>query len=81
MIRIPDPTRIGAVVAALRAMNLLTQREVCAATGLEQARLSEWENGRAMPTLPYLVPVLEELGFELALIPTGARPTGTGWPA
>lgn len=81
MIRIHDPRRIGGVIHDLRAMNLLTQRELCEQTGLEQARLSEWENGRAVPTLRHLVPTLECLGFDLALVPAGGRPTGTGWPA
>jgi transcriptional regulator with XRE-family HTH domain len=81
MIRLSDPRRVGVILADLRAMNLLSQRALCEATGMHQARLSYWETGKAVPTLPHLVPLLECLGFELALVPVGARPTGTGWPA
>ncbi len=81
MIRIPDPERIGGFLADLRAMNMLSQREVGQTVGMQPARLSEWETGKAEPMLHRLVPVLELYGFELALVPTGARPTGTGWPA
>jgi transcriptional regulator with XRE-family HTH domain len=80
MIRVPDPRRIGTILADLRAMNLLSQRALSHEIGMDPARLSDWETGKAMPTLPHLVPALECLGFELALVPTGARPTGTGWP-
>lgn len=81
MIRVPDPARIGDILADLRAMNLLSQRALARHAGMTQARLSDWETGKAMPTLQNLVPTLEHLGFELAFVPTGARPTGTGWPA
>jgi len=81
MIRIDDHRRMGTVIADLRAMNLLTQRELCQAVGMQQARLSEWETGKACPSLPHLIPALAELGFELALVPAGSRRTGTGWPA
>lgn len=69
MIRVPDPQRIGVILADLRAMNLLSQAALARQVGMQQARLSDWETGKAIPTLPYLTPVLRELGFDLALVP------------
>ncbi|WP_250029716.1 helix-turn-helix domain-containing protein [Paractinoplanes maris] len=69
-IRITDAAAVGALVADLRSMCLLSQRQLCEEIGgMEQARLSEWETGKAIPTLPYLIPALRALGFDLALIP------------
>jgi transcriptional regulator with XRE-family HTH domain len=84
VIRLDDPRRIGAIVADLRAMSLLTQRQICDATGMHEARLSDWERGAAIPTLPLLLPVLAYLGYQLHITPgpdEERRPTGTGWPA
>jgi transcriptional regulator with XRE-family HTH domain len=86
MIQLKDPTRIGPTVAALRRMSLASQRDVADHIGMDPARLSDWERGHAVPTLPYLVPALGYLGYELHIVPEpeerhpGARPTGTGWP-
>nr|WP_221374347.1 helix-turn-helix transcriptional regulator [Actinoplanes polyasparticus] len=68
-IPITDAATVGALVAGLRSMCLLSQRELCQEIGMHQARLSDWETGRAVPTLPYLIPALRALGFDLALIP------------
>lgn len=84
MIRLDDPSRIGAIVADLRAMGMLTQRELSAQVGMDPARLSDWERGTAIPTLPYLLPVLDVLGYQVHIAPgpdDERRPTGTGWPA
>jgi transcriptional regulator with XRE-family HTH domain len=40
---------------------------LCAEVGMQQARLSDWECGRAMPSIPYLVPVLGVLGYRLVI--------------
>jgi transcriptional regulator with XRE-family HTH domain len=68
MIRLDDPGRVGAIVADLRAMGRLTQRDLCAHVGMDPARLSDWETGRAIPTLPYLLPVLDVLGYRLVIV-------------
>lgn len=67
MIAIEDPARIGSIISDLRLMGMLSQRQLCAQVGMEQARLSDWECGRAMPTIPYLVPVLAALGYRLVI--------------
>jgi len=67
MIRIADPTAVGAVVADLRAMSRLTQRELCDQVGMDPSRLSGWGNGHTTPTLAYLVPVLRVLGYQLVI--------------
>jgi transcriptional regulator with XRE-family HTH domain len=67
MIPVSDPGKVGAIVADLRAMGRLTQRELCADIGMHQARLSDWETGRAIPTLPHLVPILRALGYQLVI--------------
>jgi transcriptional regulator with XRE-family HTH domain len=70
MIRIADPSRFGLVVKDLRAMHMLSQRALCAEVGgLTQARLSDWETGKAVPTLPLLIPLLAYFDHDLALIP------------
>lgn len=68
--RITDPAAVGSLIAGLRSMCLLSQRQLCAEIDMHQARLSDWETGRAVPTLPYLIPALKALGFDLALIPS-----------
>lgn len=83
MIRIGSPRHVGVILADLRAMYLLSQRALCADVGMQPARLSDWETGKATPSLPHLMPVLAALGFTLALVPgdrPGTRTTGTGWP-
>lgn len=50
MIRLDDPCHVGAIIADLRAMSRLTQRQICDATGMHEARLSDWERGAAIPT-------------------------------
>lgn len=67
MITIEDPARIGTIIAALRSMGMLSQRQLCAEVGMEQARLSDWETGKAIPTIPYLLPILSELGYRLVI--------------
>lgn len=69
MIVVGDPTRIGPVLAQLRVMGRLTQRQLADASGLPQGRMSEWETGKILPTLPSLVRFLGTLGWQLALIP------------
>jgi hypothetical protein len=75
VIRLDDPRQIGAIVADLRAMSLLTQRQICDATGMHEARLSDWERGAA---------ILDYMGYQVHITPgpdDERRPTGTGWPA
>jgi transcriptional regulator with XRE-family HTH domain len=69
MIRLNDPERIGRSIADLRLLHQLSQRALGAQAGITQARLSDWETGNAIPTLPTLVRVAHALGYDLALIP------------
>jgi transcriptional regulator with XRE-family HTH domain len=67
VITIDDPACIGGIISDLRLMGMLSQRQLCAEVGMQQARLSDWECGRAMPSIPYLVPVLGVLGYRLVI--------------
>src|SRR3990172_8282746 len=52
--------------------------------GRPPPRLSDWERGAAIPTLPYLLPVLDYLGYQVHITPgpdEARRPTPTPWPA
>lgn len=69
MIPIDDPAKIGAVIADLRIMNRYSQRALCAEVGMHQARLSDWETGRAIPSVPYLIRVSRALSYGVVLIP------------
>lgn len=81
MIHIEDPTRLGAVIANLRIASLLSQRDLCARVDMHQARLSDWETGRAIPAVPYLVRVLGALGYRLVITPAAeAKPEPRGKP-
>jgi transcriptional regulator with XRE-family HTH domain len=74
MIRLNDPERIGPSIADLRLLHQLSQRKLGAQAGITQARLSDWETGNAIPTLPTLVRVAHALGYDLALIPREDAP-------
>jgi transcriptional regulator with XRE-family HTH domain len=69
VIRLTDPSRVGVIISDLRIVHMLSQRKLCAEIGITQARLSDWELGKAMPTLPLLVPAFGYFGYDLALIP------------
>lgn len=69
MITIEDPSTLGPIIADLRIMNRLSQRQMCAQIPMHQARLSDWETGRAIPTLPYLVPALKVVGYRILIAP------------
>jgi len=69
VIEIVDPKNVGAIIADLRIMGRLSQRALCAEMHMHQARLSDWETGRAIPTIPYLVKALGVLGYQLAIVP------------
>jgi transcriptional regulator with XRE-family HTH domain len=76
--RLEDPTQLGSTLARLRKDRGLTRRalaeQVAAGTGLPQntvaSQLYRWENGLVHgPDLRGIAPVLNALGYDLALVP------------
>lgn len=77
MIRLTDPGRIGPALAEVRGLHGMSRRQL-ARTIAERtgrgitsvnAQLWGWDVGEAQPTFAALVPMLEALGYDLALIP------------
>jgi hypothetical protein len=77
MIRLTDPERIGPALAEIRNMLGLGRRQVARhiahITGRTEtsinAQLWTWDVGRRHPDLASLGPLLDALGYDLALIP------------
>ncbi len=77
MIRLTDPAAIGPALAQVRAMLGISRRQlartIAAKTGRGEASVNgqiwTWDVGRSHPDLTSLPLVLEELGYDLALIP------------
>lgn len=77
MIRIDDPANLGAALLQLRTMLQLGRRElsrdIAALTGRDaravNSQLWGWENGDYAPNPTSMGPLLEALGWQLALVP------------
>lgn len=77
MIRLTDPTAIGPALGEIRGLHGTTRRQlaraIAARTGRSQtsvnAQLWTWDSGRTAPDLASVAVVLDELGYDLALIP------------
>jgi hypothetical protein len=77
MIRVADPAKLGPALAQIR--NLLGISRYALAVEIAAARgrsvqgvvnqLLEWDNGTNAPNVRSLAPVLDALGYDLALIP------------
>jgi hypothetical protein len=82
MIRIADPAKLGPALAQIR--NLLGYsrhdlgRAVESATGRPMIsvvhQVQQWDTGRHAPTVSSLGPVLDALGYDLALVPREDTP-------
>ncbi|HEX6968304.1 MAG TPA: helix-turn-helix transcriptional regulator [Micromonosporaceae bacterium] len=73
----PRPDR-HPIVLALKGRRIalgLSQREVAAAAGTWQGRLTAWETGHAVPTLDSLTAWAAALGCELVLAETDREET------
>jgi transcriptional regulator with XRE-family HTH domain len=71
MIRISDPAHIGPALADLRLMHGLTQRQICADTGIWQGRVSAYERGHEIPAVKSLLTILGAMDLGLAIVPLG----------
>lgn len=77
MIRLTDPTRIGPALCEVRELQLMSRRQLARklaeTTGRSEtslnAQLWTWDVGTRKPDLASLGPVLDALGYDLALIP------------
>lgn len=69
MIRLADPTRVGAVLADMRHMSRLSRRQIADAVGMHEAQYGQYELGNSTPSVPTLLKLLAALGYDLALIP------------
>jgi transcriptional regulator with XRE-family HTH domain len=81
MIRIADPCRIGATLGQVRKDRGMTRRELArriertGAVMSADVALWRWETGTNVPSLASLAVLLDELGYDLALIPREPTPT------
>ena len=77
LIRIDDATRLGPALGDIRTMLGYSRHalahEIAAATGRDTKSISnqliEWENAQNSPTVRKLGPLLDALGYQLALVP------------
>lgn len=85
MIRLKDPTQIGPALGEIRKGRGMTRRELARRIERDGVVLSadmalwRWETGANVPNLASLAVLLDELGFDLALVPrdrtTAAEPS------
>jgi hypothetical protein len=94
VIRIADPSNLGTALRDIRNVLGYNRRElartIAAATGRVESgvyrQLAEWDYSVHSPTARALGPILDALGFDLALVSKHPEPaptrrdTGTGWP-
>jgi transcriptional regulator with XRE-family HTH domain len=71
MIRIDTAAHIGPALADLRLMHGLTQRQICADTGIWQGRVSAYERGTEIPGIKSLLTILGAMDLGLAIVPLG----------
>jgi transcriptional regulator with XRE-family HTH domain len=77
MIHVADPAKLGPALAQIRNLLGISRyalaREIAATTGRSTQscvnQLAEWDNGTATPNARSLAPVLNALGYDLALVP------------
>lgn len=77
VIRIANPAKLGAALAQIRNLIGYSRtdlgRAVEAATGRDMSgvikQVQQWDNGKHSPNAASLGPVLDALGYDLALIP------------
>jgi transcriptional regulator with XRE-family HTH domain len=77
MIRVADPAKLGPALAQIRNLLGISRyalaREIAEAKGRSLQgvvnQLLEWDNGTNAPNVRSLGPVLNALGYDLALIP------------
>ncbi|WP_151447324.1 helix-turn-helix domain-containing protein [Lacisediminimonas profundi] len=70
------PVDVGEQFQALRRQAHKTQTEVAGLTGLQQEVLSRFERGRGNDfSLGRLLRLAHSLGYELAFVPLGRKPT------
>jgi transcriptional regulator with XRE-family HTH domain len=69
VIRIRKPEAAGIAVAFMRNIAGLTQRQLAARTGFNQAQIAAWEAGHGRPNVASLLRVADVLGYDLALVP------------
>lgn len=77
MIRIADPSKLGLALRDIRTLLGYNRRElartIAEATGRHEGgvyrQIQEWDVGHHSPTSRALGPVLDALGYDLALVP------------
>lgn len=80
MIRIADPSNLGQALRDIRNVLGYNRRELASAIAEATGRglpgvysqLREWDHGVHSPTAKHLGPVLDALGYDLALVPRDA---------
>ncbi len=70
---VSGPETMGALVRARRKAAGLTQAQAAGLAGVGNRFLSELERGKKTLEFARVLQVLERLGFELAVVPRGAK--------
>lgn len=65
--------RIGAMIAALRKEQNLTQEQFAEKLGVSNRSISRWENGKTLPDLALMEDICHLTGITLAQLLTGTR--------
>lgn len=68
-----DQSQIGTFIAALRAEQKLTQKELAEKLHISDKTVSKWETGRGLPDVSLMLPLCEALGISINELLTGER--------
>jgi transcriptional regulator with XRE-family HTH domain len=76
MRRNDDAKTLGARLAACRHALGVSQRELEELTGIPQSRLSKYENGHVVPSVPTLINLAERLNTSIEVLRQGLFQNG-----
>lgn len=69
MIRIDSPEQVAAALQFMRGISGMSQRELAAAGGFQQAQIHWWEHDERRPQIATLTRLLAAMGYQLAIVP------------
>lgn len=68
-----DQSKIGKFIAALRAEQKLTQKELAQRLNISDKTVSKWETGRGLPEVSLMPPLCDALGISINELLSGER--------
>jgi transcriptional regulator with XRE-family HTH domain len=81
VITLTNDRHLGRLLRHLRIGAGLSQTQLGIRTHMTKGGISKREIDSRAVTAGALIETARALGYSVVLVPRGARPTGTGWPA